>query len=71
MNMYLGSERPMLMSFCDQGRQFNSMGISYWSYENRESRRRGLMAAGFSSAEISKSESGQAAAMAKVCPGVT
>ena len=69
-SFFLGQGRGELMTNCDFGRQYNSMGVSYWDYANTKRREAAARARGFNPSLIEAYAAGQAAAMAKVCPDV-
>jgi len=58
------------MSHCDNGRQYNSLGQSFWDYGKIERLKNIFRSQGKDSNYIEAFLGGQAAAMAKVCPDV-
>ena len=67
---HLGPGRAQLMSHCDHGRQYNSLGQSFWDYSKIERLKNVFRSGGKDSNYIEAFLGGQAAAMAKVCPDV-
>lgn len=58
------------MTACDQGRQFNSLGVSNWDYSIRMKLEADKRARGWKPSLITAYYAGEAAAMAEVCPEV-
>ena len=65
---YMTGGRAGILTLCDQGRQFNRRGISYWDYQLVEYRRRSNIRT--TERVISNLDSASALAMNQLCPDV-
>ena len=67
---FLGPGRADLLLSCAQGREMNSLGKSFWDYEQMQRHKKYFRSVGRSNEYIQAFLGGEAAAMAKVCPDV-
>ena len=67
---YMTEGRAGTLTMCDQGRQFNTRGVSYWNNQIVETRRKTMLNGGIPKTVISNHSSGSALAMNQLCPDV-
>ncbi len=62
--------RAGTLTRCDQGRQINRLGMSYWDHQLVQNKRRYMLNSGVPKIDIIYHLSGSALAMNQLCPDV-